>query len=158
MYLLIGLHVYGLSNAASGYHKVLEENRKLYNQVQDLKGNFSKLDIFFFFFFEVDRIEYIPVKLIFILNLIPILGSIRVYCRVRPFLPGQLSSNTVGSIDDGNIAILTPSRHGKEARRTFCFNKVFGPSSTQGTSILCFLKMLPCVRENYVNMTNASFK
>ncbi|KAJ0581788.1 putative minus-end-directed kinesin ATPase [Helianthus annuus] len=34
-----GMHVHGLANAASGYHRVLEENRKLYNQVQDLKGN-----------------------------------------------------------------------------------------------------------------------
>ncbi|OIV95085.1 hypothetical protein TanjilG_21475 [Lupinus angustifolius] len=31
--------LYGLASAASGYHKVIEENRKLYNQVQDLKGN-----------------------------------------------------------------------------------------------------------------------
>ncbi|KAL8191994.1 hypothetical protein R6Q57_028115 [Mikania cordata] len=35
----LGLHFHGLANAASGYHRVLEENRKLYNQVQDLKGN-----------------------------------------------------------------------------------------------------------------------
>lgn len=35
---MAGKHVYGLAHAASGYHKVLEENRKLYNQVQDLKG------------------------------------------------------------------------------------------------------------------------
>ncbi|XP_071687055.1 kinesin-like protein KIN-14I [Rutidosis leptorrhynchoides] len=35
----LGLHVHGLASAASGYHRVLEENRKLYNQVQDLKGN-----------------------------------------------------------------------------------------------------------------------
>lgn len=33
------MHIHGLAHAASGYHKVLEENRKLYNQVQDLKGN-----------------------------------------------------------------------------------------------------------------------
>jgi len=33
------MHVHGLAHAASGYHRVLEENRKLYNQVQDLKGN-----------------------------------------------------------------------------------------------------------------------
>nr|CAB3466110.1 unnamed protein product [Digitaria exilis] len=33
----LGKHLYTLSNAASGYHKVLEENRKLYNQIQDLK-------------------------------------------------------------------------------------------------------------------------
>lgn len=29
----------GLANAATNYHKVLEENRQLYNEVQDLKGN-----------------------------------------------------------------------------------------------------------------------
>ncbi|KAI3668302.1 hypothetical protein L6452_43379 [Arctium lappa] len=34
----LGQHVLGLAHAASGYHRVLEENRKLYNQVQDLKG------------------------------------------------------------------------------------------------------------------------
>ncbi|KAL0389673.1 UNVERIFIED_CONTAM: Kinesin-like protein KIN-14I [Sesamum calycinum] len=33
----LGLHIHGLAHAASGYHRVLEENRKLYNQVQDLK-------------------------------------------------------------------------------------------------------------------------
>ncbi|WOG83826.1 hypothetical protein DCAR_0103004 [Daucus carota subsp. sativus] len=35
----LGMHIHGLAHAASGYHKVLLENRKLYNQVQDLKGN-----------------------------------------------------------------------------------------------------------------------
>ncbi|XVE77567.1 hypothetical protein DITRI_Ditri13aG0073800 [Diplodiscus trichospermus] len=35
----LGTHIHGLAHAASGYHRVLEENRKLYNQVQDLKGN-----------------------------------------------------------------------------------------------------------------------
>ncbi|XP_047311253.1 kinesin-like protein KIN-14I [Impatiens glandulifera] len=91
----LGMHIHGLANAASGYHKVLEENRKLYNQVQDLKG------------------------------------SIRVYCRVRPFLNGQ--SNYLSSVDfieEGTISISTPSKHGK-AQKTFNFNKAFGPSATQ---------------------------
>ncbi|KAL5565388.1 hypothetical protein UlMin_028552, partial [Ulmus minor] len=35
----LGLRIHGLARAASGYHRVLEENRKLYNQVQDLKGS-----------------------------------------------------------------------------------------------------------------------
>lgn len=35
---LTGHHVKGLEVTASSYHKVLEENRHLYNQVQDLKG------------------------------------------------------------------------------------------------------------------------
>ncbi|CAA0828237.1 P-loop nucleoside triphosphate hydrolases superfamily protein with CH (Calponin Homology) domain [Striga hermonthica] len=35
----LGIHIHGLAHAASSYHRVLEENRKLYNKVQDLKGN-----------------------------------------------------------------------------------------------------------------------
>ncbi|KAK9919932.1 hypothetical protein M0R45_028505 [Rubus argutus] len=92
----LGMHLHGLAHAASGYQKVLEENRKLYNLVQDLKGN------------------------------------IRVYCRVRPLLPGQLNrSNTFDHIDDGKITFVTPSKYGKEGRKSFSFNKVFGPFSTQ---------------------------
>ncbi|PRQ47660.1 putative minus-end-directed kinesin ATPase [Rosa chinensis] len=90
----LGMHLHGLAHAASGYQKVLEENRKLYNLVQDLKGN------------------------------------IRVYCRVRPLLPGQTNrSNTFDQIDDGKITIVTPSKYGKEGRKSFSFNKVFGPLS-----------------------------
>ncbi|CAN4108861.1 unnamed protein product [Withania somnifera] len=92
----LGKHLHGLAHAASNYQKVLEENRKLYNQVQDLKGN------------------------------------IRVYCRVRPFLPGQPNSiSTVDHIYEGNITITTPSKYGKEGKKSFTFNKVFGPSATQ---------------------------
>ncbi|KAK8689363.1 hypothetical protein V6N13_088084 [Hibiscus sabdariffa] len=35
----LGKQLHSLTYAASGYQRVLEENRKLYNQVQDLKGN-----------------------------------------------------------------------------------------------------------------------
>ncbi|KAL5727477.1 hypothetical protein ACHQM5_000669 [Ranunculus cassubicifolius] len=35
----LGVKLKGLADAAQNYHTVLEENRKLYNQVQDLKGN-----------------------------------------------------------------------------------------------------------------------
>ncbi|GJN14976.1 hypothetical protein PR202_gb01859 [Eleusine coracana subsp. coracana] len=47
-----------LVDAAENYHEVLAENQKLFNEVQELKGN------------------------------------IRVYCRVRPFLPGQDKKST----------------------------------------------------------------
>ncbi|GFZ19374.1 P-loop nucleoside triphosphate hydrolases superfamily protein with CH (Calponin Homology) domain-containing protein [Actinidia rufa] len=91
----LGVNIHGLAHAASGYHKVLEENRKLYNQVQDLKG------------------------------------SIRVYCRVRPFLGGQSNYlSTVDHIEEGTITITTPSKHGRGCK-SFNFNKVFGPSATQ---------------------------
>ncbi|KAJ4955678.1 hypothetical protein NE237_012461 [Protea cynaroides] len=92
----LGRHMHGLALSASGYQKVLEENRKLYNQVQDLQGN------------------------------------IRVYCRVRPFMPGQPNRlSTVDHIEEGNITIITPSKYGKEGHRLFTFNKVFGPTATQ---------------------------
>ncbi|AES70665.2 kinesin heavy chain [Medicago truncatula] len=90
-------HVKSLEVASSSYHKVLEENRSLYNQVQDLKG------------------------------------AIRVYCRVRPFLPGQ--SNGQSTVDyigeNGDMMIVNPIKQGKDARRVFSFNKVFGTSVTQ---------------------------
>ncbi|XWS51691.1 hypothetical protein CRYUN_Cryun11dG0005200 [Craigia yunnanensis] len=90
-------HVKGLEVTSSSYHKVLEENRILYNQVQDLKG------------------------------------TIRVYCRVRPFLQGQ--TNGQSSVDyigeNGNIMIVNPLKQGKDARKVFSFNKVFGPNVSQ---------------------------
>lgn len=65
-------------------------------------------------------------------------GTIRVYCRVRPFLPGQ--SNGQSTVDyigeNGNIMIVNPLKQGKDARRVFSFNKVFGTNVTQG--ILCY--------------------
>ncbi|KAG8093146.1 hypothetical protein GUJ93_ZPchr0012g20502 [Zizania palustris] len=104
----LGKHLYTLSNAASGYHKVLEENRKLYNQIQDLKGN------------------------------------IRVYCRVRPFLPGQLSlSSSVAGTEERTITINTLTKYGKNGHKSFSFNKVFGPASTQEE---VFSDMQPLIR------------
>lgn len=66
-------------------------------------------------------------------------GTIRVYCRVRPFLPGQ--SNGQSTVDyigeNGNIMIVNPLKQGKDSRRIFTFNKVFATNVTQG--ITCFL-------------------
>ncbi|XP_022876916.1 kinesin-like protein KIN-14F [Olea europaea var. sylvestris] len=90
-------HFKSLEVAASSYHKILEENRLLYNQVQDLKG------------------------------------TIRVFCRVRPFLPGQFrDQSTVDYIgENGNIMIVSPQKQGKDARKVFTFDKVFGANVTQ---------------------------
>ncbi|KAM1806130.1 hypothetical protein ACFX11_029308 [Malus domestica] len=90
-------HIKGLEVASSSYQQVIEENRVLYNQVQDLKG------------------------------------SIRVYCRIRPFLPGQLNGqSTVDYIgENGTIMIVNPLKQGKDARRVFTFNKVFRTNVTQ---------------------------
>ncbi|XP_057540165.1 kinesin-like protein KIN-14I isoform X1 [Amaranthus tricolor] len=105
---ILGKHLYSLAHAASGYQRVLQENRKLYNIVQDLKGN------------------------------------IRVYCRVRPFLPGQANGfSTVDHIEDGNITLMNPAKYNKEGKKTFTFNKVFGPTASQAE---VYADMQPLVR------------
>lgn len=127
-FLMLGKHLHGLAHAASKYHKVLEENCKLYNQVQDLKGeNANGLD------------TYILTERLFILSgvnvvwCIHFIGNIRVYCRIRPFMPGKPNHlSTVEDLDERTITILTSSKYGKEGRKSFTFNKVFGPSASQG--------------------------
>ena len=65
-------------------------------------------------------------------------GTIRVYCRVRPFLRGQ--SNGQSTVDyigeNGNIMVVNPLKQGKDSRRFFTFNKVFGTNVTQGITSL----------------------
>ncbi|XWS50729.1 hypothetical protein CRYUN_Cryun12cG0112300 [Craigia yunnanensis] len=87
-----------LADAAGNYHEVLAENRKLFNELQDLKGN------------------------------------IRVFCRIRPFLPGQTGKQTIieNIGENGQLVIANPSKPGKDGQRSFKFNKVFGPAVTQG--------------------------
>ncbi|XP_022754873.1 kinesin-like protein KIN-14K [Durio zibethinus] len=86
-----------IADAAGNYHEVLAENRKLFNELQDLKGN------------------------------------IRVFCRVRPFLPGQPGKQTIVENigDNGQLVIANPSKPGKDGQRSFKFNKIFGPAATQ---------------------------
>ena len=65
-------------------------------------------------------------------------GNIRVYCRVRPFLPGQNSNQTTVDFvgEKGSIMIVNPSKQGKDQRKSFNFNKVFGPSAAQGKCMI----------------------
>ncbi|VFQ63703.1 unnamed protein product [Cuscuta campestris] len=92
-----GLDLNGLIEAAQNYHTVLDENRRLYNEVQDLKGN------------------------------------IRVYCRIRPFLPDQSQRKTTMDYigDNGELVVVNPLKQGKDSHRMFKFNKVFAPTATQ---------------------------
>ncbi|XP_020597141.1 kinesin-like protein KIN-14K, partial [Phalaenopsis equestris] len=105
----MGARLKVLADAAENYHTVLAENRKLYNEVQELKGN------------------------------------IRVYCRIRPFLRGQNSRlTTIDYIgENGELALLNPSRQGKDGHRLFKFNKIFGPTATQAQ---VFLDIQPLIR------------
>lgn len=121
-------HFKGLEVASSSYHKILEENRVLYNQVQDLKGVHLNL-----FNLQLDHLYVLSDMKLSEWNWF-LTGTIRVYCRVRPFLPGQ--SNGQSSVDyigeNGNIMIFNPYKQGKDARRVFSFNKVYGTNVTQG--------------------------
>lgn len=62
------------------------------------------------------------------------------YCRVKPFPSGQ--SNAQSTVDyigeNGNIMIVNPLKQGKDARKVFSFNKVFGTNVTQGMSFSIF--------------------
>ncbi|CAI9088149.1 OLC1v1022401C1 [Oldenlandia corymbosa var. corymbosa] len=108
-------YIKGLEVAASSYHKVVEENRALYNQVQDLKG------------------------------------TIRVYCRVRPFLPGQSDErSTVDYVgENGDIMIANPYKQGKDARRIFTFNKVFNTNASQGQIYMDTQPLVRSVLDGY---------
>ncbi|WJX29925.1 hypothetical protein P8452_18517 [Trifolium repens] len=89
-----GVNLKPLVHAAENYHTILAENRKLFNELQELKGN------------------------------------IRVYCRIRPFVPGQKEKQSiVERIGESELVVANPSK--KEALKTFKFNKIFGPTSSQ---------------------------
>lgn len=51
--------------------------------------------------------------------------------------PSHYSS--VVNVEEGSISIVTASKYGKEGKKTFNFNKAFGPSATQGWSLFVLL-------------------
>jgi len=57
-----------------------------------------------------------------------------VYCRVRPFLPGQdKKSTTIDYMgENGELLITNQFKQGKDGHRMFKFNKVFNPFASQG--------------------------
>ncbi|KAK4567720.1 hypothetical protein RGQ29_003466 [Quercus rubra] len=93
----LGVKLKVLAEASENYNSVLAENRKMFNEIQELKGN------------------------------------IRVFCRIRPFLPGQKEKQTIVDYigEDGELVIANPSKPGKDSHRLFKFNKVFGLAATQ---------------------------
>ncbi|XP_054825730.1 kinesin-like protein KIN-14J isoform X2 [Prosopis cineraria] len=111
----LGMKLKGLAEAAENYHEVLAENRKLYNEVQDMKG------------------------------------SIRVYCRIRPFLPGQSQNQTTIEFvgDNGELIVSNPLKQGSESCKLFKFNKVFGTSATQEEIYIDIQPLIRSVLDGY---------
>lgn len=111
----LGTKLKELVDAAENYHMVLAENRKLYNEVQDLKGN------------------------------------IRVYCRIRPFLPGQNQKQTTIEYigENGDLVVTNPIKPGKDSRRLFKFNKVFAPTASQEEVFIDTQPLIRSVLDGY---------
>lgn len=112
---ILGTKLKELVDAAESYHMVLAENRKLYNEVQDLKGN------------------------------------IRVYCRIRPFLPGQNEKQTTIEYigENGELVVVNPLKPGKDSRRLFKFNKVFAPAASQEEVFIDTQPLIRSVLDGY---------
>ncbi|KAH1135957.1 hypothetical protein GYH30_013582 [Glycine max] len=92
----LGVYLKPLLHAAENYHTLLAENQKMFNEIQELKGN------------------------------------IRVYCRIRPFLSGKKEKQSIVKlIGENDLVVANPSKEGKDALRSFKFNKVFGSATTQ---------------------------
>lgn len=79
-------------------------------------------------------------------------GNIRVYCRIRPFLSGKKDKQSIVElIGENDLVVANPSKEGKDALRSFKFNKVFGSATTQGFKINFFNTVSPFF-SCYVNL------
>lgn len=118
-----------LSTAALGYYKVVKENQKLYNMVQDLKGcYFSQTKV-------LAMLSYFKstTKNCYLILVETASGNIRVYCRIRPSFSYE-SGNVISFIgEDGSLVISDPAKPQKDGRKVFQFNQVFGPTARQGS-------------------------
>ncbi|CAI9754124.1 unnamed protein product [Fraxinus pennsylvanica] len=78
-------------------------------------------------------------------------GNIRVYCRIRPFLPGQAGKQSIIEYigENGELDVLNPSKQGKEGRRSFKFNKVYGPTATQEEVFVDTQPLIQSVLDGY---------
>jgi kinesin family protein C2/C3 len=125
-----------LTNAAENYHATLEENRKLFNEVQELKGCKANSIAHLY----ADILNYQLLILYAYLS-----GNIRVHCRIRPFLPGEdQTSTTIEYVgDNGELILANPAKRGKEGHKLFKFNKVLGPSASQDE---VFKEIQPLIR------------
>ncbi|CAJ1936898.1 unnamed protein product [Sphenostylis stenocarpa] len=92
----LGVKLKPLLHAADNHHALLVENKKLFNEIQELKGN------------------------------------IRVYCRIKPFASGKMEKQSIVEyIGENDLVVTNPSKEGKEALRSFKFNRVFSSAATQ---------------------------
>lgn len=129
-----GVNLKPLVHASQNYQVILAENKKLFNEVQELKGSISR--IFLLVFSYVSVLRRIHTWFFYA-------GNIRVFCRIRPFHVGKKETQTIiEDIGENDLVVENPTK-GKDALRSFKFNKIFSPAATQGLFLytLRFLRL-----------------
>lgn len=116
---LTGDNVQGLSKAALGYNQAVKENKSLYNLLQELRGI-----TWYSPFLAINVI-------IGIISGNSFSGNIRVFCRIRPLINSESISSIEHIGNDGSIMVCDPLKP-QTTRKIFQFNKIFGPTTTQG--------------------------
>ena len=94
-------------------------------------------------------------------------GSVRVFCRVRPFVPGMDTRGTLGGTENETPAVVATTdaegayrqivvtrreRRGDDARllrRSFSFDRAFGPDASQAEVYAECGSLIRCVADGY---------
>jgi hypothetical protein len=100
----------------------------LFNEVQELKGGYAR---------NINSFLHVDPILVWAFSEVLFYwsGNIRVYCRIRPSLPNEDHKSSITELigDNGELILANPTSTGREGRKLFKFNKVLGPTSSQGT-------------------------
>ena len=109
-----------LAATSALYEKAAAENKKLHFAIQDLKG------------------------------------SIRVFCRVRPAVPGmddeRAAAPAVAATTERDLVATRRERRGEDAkltRRSFSFDRAFGPTASQAEVYEACGPLIRCVADGY---------
>ena len=108
-----------LAATSALYEKAAAENKKLHFAIQDLKG------------------------------------SIRVFCRVRPAVPGmddERAAPAVAATTERDLVVTRRERRGEDAkltRRSFSFDRAFGPAASQAEVYEACGPLIRCVADGY---------
>ncbi|XP_031102196.1 kinesin-like protein KIN-14L isoform X4 [Ipomoea triloba] len=76
-------------------------------------------------------------------------GSIRVYCRIRPSFLADAKSAIDFIGEDGSLVVVDPLKSQKDGRKSFQFNRVFGPTATQEEVFIDIKPLIRSVMDGY---------
>ncbi|XP_019187557.1 PREDICTED: kinesin-like protein KIN-14L isoform X2 [Ipomoea nil] len=76
-------------------------------------------------------------------------GSIRVYCRIRPSFLADAKTAIDFIGEDGSLVVVDPFKPYKDGRKSFQFNRVFGPTATQEEVFVDIKPLIRSVMDGY---------